>query len=280
MFLPRIVNKISLWHVDKEACQIKSKELVVDNGLGKLRSMYIELMIKILSNTVYEDKSIHPFFPTTYDAEKRATGLDWPQTAHTMVGVERLKNLADLMSRALEAKIPGDFIETGVWRGGCCILMRSILGIYSDTQRRVFVADSFEGLPLPKPELYEADTDDQHHTYKELVVSLDQVKANFSRYDLLDDQVVFVKGFFADTLQTLTDNKFALLRLDGDMYESTYCALEALYPQLSPGGYIIIDDYGAIEGCRKAVEEYRDAQGITAPITEVDWTGVWWQKPV
>jgi O-methyltransferase len=251
----------------------------VDSRLSELPSLYIDLMIKILANTIYEDDSIHPFFSPAYDAGKRETGLDWPKTAHTMVGVERLKNVADLMSRALEANIPGDFIETGVWRGGCCILMRSILEAYSNTTRRVFVADSFEGLPKPKPEVYAADADDPHHTYKELVVSLEEVKANFSRYNLLDDQVVFVKGFFADTLQTLTNNKFALLRLDGDMYESTYCALEALYPQLSPGGYIIIDDYGAIEGCRRAVEEYRDAQGITATITQVDWTGVWWQKP-
>ncbi|UZF91287.1 TylF/MycF family methyltransferase [Bosea sp. NBC_00550] len=251
----------------------------MDDKLKNSRDMYIDLMIRILANTIYEDTSIHPYFPKDYDPDKRQTGLDWPKTAHTMVGVERLKNLADLASRALESEIPGDFIETGVWRGGCCILMRSILGLYSDKQRRVFVADSFEGLPLPKPDVYKADIDDPHHTYAELAISLEEVKSNFSRYNLLDDQVVFVKGFFEDTLQKLTENTFALLRLDGDMYESTYCALEELYPQLSPGGYIIIDDFGAIDGCRQAVEEYRRIHDITAPMTEVDWTGVWWQKP-
>lgn len=251
----------------------------MDNTLTHLRTLYIDLMIRILANTIYEDPSIHPYFPKDYDADKRQTGLDWPQTAHTMVGVARLKNLAELMSKAMDAKIPGDFIETGVWRGGCCILMRSILGLYEDKQRRVFVADSFEGLPPPKSDVYEADKDDPHHTYAELAVSQEQVQSNFDRYGLLDEQVVFLKGFFSDTLPQLTGQTFALLRLDGDMYESTYCALEALYPQLSPGGYIIIDDFGAIEGCRKAVEEYRTVHGITAPMAEVDWTGVWWQKP-
>lgn len=250
----------------------------MDIFVPKLRSMYIDMMVRILTNTIYEDSSISPFSSPEYEASKRQTGLDWPQAAHTMVGVERLKNLAELTSRVLEAKIPGDLIETGVWRGGCCILMRSILSLYEDAERRIFVADSFEGLPPPKPDIYAADEGDQHHIYKELAVSLEQVRSNFARYGLLDDQVVFVKGFFSDTLPTLKWNRFSLLRLDGDMYESTYCALDCLYPLLSRGGYIIIDDFGAVPACQKAVDDYRTAHGIIDPMTTVDWTGVWWQK--
>jgi O-methyltransferase/8-demethyl-8-(2,3-dimethoxy-alpha-L-rhamnosyl)tetracenomycin-C 4'-O-methyltransferase len=104
------------------------------------------------------------------------------------------------------------------------------------------------------------------------------VKENFSRYGLLDEQTVFVKGFFADTLPKLKGNQFALLRLDGDMYESTICALDYLYPMLSPGGYIVIDDYGAVPACAEAVNNYRRNHGLSAPMQTIDWTGVWWRK--
>ena len=112
----------------------------------------------------------------------------------------------------------------------------------------------------------------------ELAVSLEDVKANFARYDLLDEQVIFVEGFFSETLPLLDVEPFALIRLDGDMYESTYVALENLYPRLSIGGFVIIDDYGAIPQCCQAVEDYRKKNGITDEIKLVDWTGVWWQK--
>src|SRR5438132_2136885 len=86
-------------------------------------------------------------------------------------------------------EIPGDFIETGVWRGGCCILMRGILAANGVTDRRVYVADSFAGLPPPDAERYAADAGDPHHTFKELSISIEQVRENFARYGLLDDQV-------------------------------------------------------------------------------------------
>lgn len=111
-----------------------------------------------------------------------------------------------------------------------------------------------------------------------LSVSLEQVQDNFRKYDLLDNRCVFLKGFFRDTLATAPIEKIALLRLDGDLYESTIQALDALYPKLSIGGYLIIDDYGCIAACAQAVTDYREAHGITEPIIPVDWTGVYWQK--
>jgi len=81
-----------------------------------------------------------------------------------------------------------------------------------------------------------------------------------------------------ETLPTLSDQTWSLLRLDGDMYESTLVALEHLYPRLSPGGYVIVDDYGAVQGCRQAVEDYRAGNGVTDELIEVDWTGVFWKK--
>ncbi len=116
------------------------------------------------------------------------------------------------------------------------------------------------------------------HLYTELAVSLEQVKANFARYGLLDEQVIFVKGLFQDTLPSLDAGPFALIRLDGDLYESTYVALEALYPKLSPGGFVILDDYKLIASVRAAVQDYRTRMGIAAPLIDIDWNAVWWQK--
>lgn len=108
--------------------------------------------------------------------------------------------------------------------------------------------------------------------------SLDGVRSNFARYGLLDDQVVFVKGYFADTLPGLDTAALSLLRLDGDLYDSTHDALTHLYPKLSPGGYCIIDDYASFTDCRRAVDDYRQAHDITEPMIEVDAHAVYWQK--
>jgi len=110
-------------------------------------------------------------------------------------------------------------------------------------------------------------------------VPLDVVKANFERYGLLDDQVVFVRGFFSDTLPALQCRSFALIGLDGDLYESTVVALRHLYPKLSPGGFVIIDDFGILPECRQAVLDYRAQHNIEAPIQEIDRSGVWWRNP-
>ena len=118
----------------------------------------------------------------------------------------------------------------------------------------------------------------QFHTYSQLAVSLEQVQANLARYHLLDDRIRFVQGWFGDTLPEAPIKQIALLRLDGDMYESTIDALVNLEPRVSPGGFVIVDDYGGIEACREAVGDYRAKAGITAEIHEVDWTGAWWQK--
>lgn len=242
-------------------------------------ALYVDLMIRILANTIYEDPSMTPGQPRLFDPALRAEGRDWPATAHSMAGTARLRNLADLVARTLADAIPGDYIEAGVWRGGACILMRAVLAAHGERGRRVFVADSFEGLPPPKATLYPADAGDEHHTRPELAVSQSAVEANFARYGLLDGQVVFVKGTFDRTLPALDAGPFALIRLDGDMYESTLVALEALYPRLSPGGFVIVDDFGAVPGCRRAVEDYRRREGIDAPLQAIDWTGVWWRKP-
>lgn len=162
--------------------------------------------------------------------------------------------------------------------GGACIFMRGLLEAYCDRNRKVYVADSFQGLPKPDEEKYFYDKGSVFHKNLLMAVSLKQVKENFEKYNLLDDQVVFLPGWFKDTLPTAPIDKLSILRLDGDMYGSTMEAIEALYPKLSVGGFCIVDDYGAIEGCRRAIDDYRARKNIEDKIQIVDWTGVYWRR--
>ena len=209
-------------------------------------------------------------------ASEREEGRHWPSYADTMIGLRRLDNLQACIESVLHDGVPGDLIETGVWRGGACIFMRGVLRAYGVADRRIFVADSFHGLPEPDAQKYPDDAGDFHHIHRFLAVSEEQVRRNFDRYGLLDDQVVFLKGWFKDSLPKANIGALSILRLDGDMYESTMDALNALYPKLSAGGYCIVDDY-VLPGCRKAVDDYRAAHGIDAVITAIDWAGCYWR---
>ncbi|MFT3785907.1 MAG: TylF/MycF/NovP-related O-methyltransferase [Tepidisphaeraceae bacterium] len=213
-----------------------------------------------------------------YDPSRRQVGQDWPVSADTMIGLKRLNQVQAAIEDIVRNDVPGDLIECGVWRGGSTILMRAVLKTLGDTKRTVWAADSFEGLPPPDPSQFPADANDPHHQFRNLMVGLEQVKANFRRYNLLDDRVQFLKGWFKDTLPTAPVQQLSLLRADGDMYESTYQIFENLYPKLSVGGYCIVDDYGGLEGCRKAVDDYRAKFNITEPIQQIDWTGIFWKR--
>lgn len=252
-------------------------DTVTPRAAADTRVMYLDLMQKCLLNTIYEDPSQDPWSDKRFDAAKRAGGLDWPSVAHTMIGEKRMSNLRRCVEAVIADAVPGDLIETGVWRGGACIYMRAILKAHGVTDRRVFVADSFEGLPPPDPAKYPADAGDQHHTYAPLAVSREQVQANFAKYDLLDEQVLFLKGWFKDTLQDAPIERLAVLRLDGDMYESTMDALTAVYHKVSPGGFIIVDDY-ALAGCKRAILDYRAQHGIKDAMMTIDSMSVYWRK--
>jgi O-methyltransferase len=209
---------------------------------------------------------------------QRANGQFWPLYADTMIGMKRLDQMQQAIETILAEGVEGDFIETGVWRGGACIFMRAVLAAYGIRDRRVFVADSFEGLPEPDPKRCPADRESLFHTIQYLAVSREEVENNFAKYGLLDEQVVFLKGWFKDTLPSAPVEKLALLRLDGDMYESTLDALGNLYPKLSPGGFCIIDDF-FLGPCRLAVEEYRAAHAIGAEMRVIDTCSAYWRKP-
>ena len=191
-----------------------------------------------------------------------------------MIARARLRNVRRCVETVIHDAVPGDLIETGVWRGGACIYMRGILAAY-DEARSVWLADSFDGLPEPShpaDEVFRA-----LHESKVWAVPQDQVRANFARYGLLDENVHFLEGLFRDTLPTLT-RRWAIVRLDGDMYDSTMDGLQNLYPSLSPGGFLIVDDYGSFDACRQAVEDFRSREGVREPIQAIDESGVFWRR--
>jgi hypothetical protein len=196
--------------------------------------------------------------------------------ALTMIGMTRLNNLQFCMEDVIQRGVPGDFIEAGAWRGGATIFMRGVLKARDIKDRKVWVSDSFEGMPEATMAI-----DKEDHLMPQagqLAVSLESVKGNFTRYGLLDDQVGFLKGWFKDTFPTAPIDKLAVLRIDADLYESTMEALIYLYPKVSPGGYIIVDDAGAFPACMKAVHDFRTERQISDPLIRIDWTGVYWQK--
>ena len=203
-------------------------------------------------------------------------------SGETMMGLGALENLHWCMQQVLHDDVAGDFVETGVWRGGGTIYMRAFLAVYREERRSVWVADSFEGLPKPKNE-YEADRGSRLWSSEYLAVSEDEVRKNFEFYDMLDDRVRFLKGFFSDTMPTAPIDRVAVLRLDGDMYESTIVVLRNLYPKLSAGGFVIVDDYGMLPECNRAVEDYRVEAGISEPLQIIGWVngaplGAYWRK--
>ena len=195
------------------------------------------------------------------------------EDGETMLGTRQLDQMQDCIADVLARKIPGDLIEAGVWRGGMTIFMRAALAAYQCTDRKVWVADSFAGLP---------EIERQHDKFDwrigDMAVSLETVKENFARYGLLDGQVVFLKGFFSDTLSTAPIGKLSILRADADLYASTVDILRSLYPALSPGGYAIFDDYQNLPDCRRAIDEFRAGNGIREEIHRIDERAVYWRK--
>ena len=256
------------------------------DAVSQISQAYIDLLkrglLDLLNPRTYSLKrgpgGLRPALVDEDGLKLRLTGGDWPVNAATMIGMKRLENLESCIADVIESGVPGDLIETGVWRGGASIFMRGVLRALGVTDRCVWVADSFQGVPPPNPEKYPVDAGNRMHERDFLAVGLEEVQANFERFGLLDDQVRFLEGWFRDTLPTVRDHQWAVVRLDGDLYESTINGLENLYPGLSPGGYLIVDDYGALAICRRAVDDFRDASGITEPLVPIDSSGVYWQK--
>ena len=193
----------------------------------------------------------------------------------TMLGSQKLDTLRYSAETCLKEGVDGDFLEAGVWRGGATIFLAAILRAHG-VERKVYVADSFQGLPPPNPRSWPIDKGDDHHSRPELAISLEQVQSNFQRFDLLRSNIEFVQGFFEETMPKLDVEKLALLRLDGDMYGSTMVVLQALYHKLEVGGFLILDDW-LLKGARTALLDFRTLMGICEPMYQ-DASGIYFRK--
>jgi O-methyltransferase len=207
----------------------------------------------------------------------RVRGADWPFSGLTMVGLPRLDDFQACVESVVADEVEGDVIEAGAWRGGASILARATLDSLGADDRTVWVADSFRGLPAPDPGAFPEDHELDLSQVEFLAVPAEEVRRHFARFGC-EHGVELVEGFFDQTLPTLRGRRWSVIRLDGDTYEATWVGLESLYPGLSAGGYLIIDDYTLIPECRAAVDDFRREHGITEPIEEIDWNGVRWRR--
>ena len=252
--------------------------------MQQLRNRYIEQLKKSIMNTLNQDVADSLINPDSTEEQSQPEWFNhfWFGNALTMCSLKRLNNIQFCLENCLRENIPGDFIECGVWRGGVIILMRGILAAHGVRNRTIWGADSFQGLPLPPRD----SIDEKMYNFAKVVeanrfaVSLKAVKSNVARYDLLDDQVQFLPGWFHETLPSVQIDRLAVLRLDGDYYESTMDTLVHLYPKLSTGGYVIVDDWGLDQICgeKQAVTEYRQTHCIKDKIIDIDYHSAYWQK--
>lgn len=234
------------------------KRMVVDaENLTALRQ-------KFFNNETLTEEEIK----TVINTKPYHKEINWGPDRISMVPWNSLEHLHKAIEDTVSRNIPGDFVETGAWRGGACIIAKSV---YNDLKvnKKVYVVDSFEGLPPPDVEKYPDDKNDTHYLDPNMTAPLEMVQANFKKFNCLDDNVVFLKGWFKDTLPNAPIDQISILRLDGDMYESTIDVLKNLYHKLSIGGYCIIDDYQH-PACRAAVQDFRAGNGITERIVKVD----------
>jgi len=195
-----------------------------DSILGGVRTQGSPSWKKRLANTAGQLASrfnVEIAYKKPYDPQLREIGWDWPSRAESMIGLRRMDNIEHCVRTVLEDDVPGDLIEVGVWRGGACIFMKANLMAWGDTTRNVWVADSFQGLPKPDSTKFPADAGDELHKRGGLSIGADQVRHNFERYGVLDERVKFLVAWFKDTLPTAPIKALAVMRLDGDMYEST-----------------------------------------------------------
>ena len=267
----------SSWEVIQPTKRIDWDPKKAKNSLGgKVTAAWLRLSQWMLDQL--GKKSYLLVKTNKFDPKSRLNGEDHPLFSFTMVGLKRLDNIQLLFEEIIENNTPGDLVETGVWRGGASIFMRALLEIYGQNDRLVWAADSFQGMPKPKEgvpqdEGYDLASD------RYLAVSLEQVKENFSKFDLLDDRVKFIPGWFEETLPIAPIEEIALLRLDGDLYESTMVPLVNLYHKVSPGGYVIVDDYYAWPSCSRAIKDFFASSGERPKIVRIDNTAAYWQKP-
>lgn len=206
----------------------------------------------------------------------------------TMVSLERLYAVYQAVRHVVRAGLPGDFVECGVWKGGCSMVAALTFAHLGDTSRTLWLYDTFEGMTEPE----EQDTDYRGESARDRMEHegierpgqwchgpLDAVKQVMASTGYPEARLRYIQGRVEDTLPTLRPERVAVLRLDTDWYASTRHELECLYPQLVTGGVLLIDDYGHWRGCRQAVDEYFSERRIAMLLSRQDYTGRMGVKP-
>lgn len=244
-----------------------------DDALGHVRDLYLETTARAICGLTAHNRGRDEMRQRFVGAPDDLRHFD----AVSLIGLPRLRHLRALVERVLSDGVPGDLMECGVWRGGAVIMMRATLAAHGVTDRAVWLADSFQGLPTPDTDAFPLDREWAPIAGR-LDVTADEVRRNIEAFGLLDHSVRFLEGWFADTLPTAPVEQLAVLRLDGDLQESTQTALDNLYHRVSPGGYVVIDDY-CFDSCRAAVDRFRADHGITSPLHHIDWCATFWQVP-
>ena len=194
---------------------------------------------------------------------------------YTAVFVPRLAALHGLSRDIQRRGVPGDIVECGVYNGGSSALIAAVCCTHSSARRHIWLFDSFEGLPPPT----EKDGDKAKVCGWWCHGDLELVSRVYDKLCIPRELVHVVKGWFYETFPQVEVGDIALLHIDADWYDSVKLCLERFYDQVSPGGYVVIDDYGHWEGCRRAVDEFLASRSVGVPLTVVDYTGRYFQKP-
>jgi len=202
--------------------------------------------------------------------------------SYTMTSRERMYSVFQAARYIARAGIHGAVVECGVWRGGSSMMAALTFQAEGDRDRRVWLYDTFEGMPEPGAEDFGLHGEDAHAEWwrnqrseinEWCYAPREEVTANLLGTGLRREQLELVEGKVEDTIPARVPERIALLRLDTDWYESTYHELVHLFPLLSPGGVLILDDYGQWGGVRKAVDQYLDEQGIHLLLSRIDYAG-------
>ena len=232
-------------------------------------ALNVNVLLKPLGIKLIRIEKRHSEFPveaTKRDIEiiKYVLNSNWDKKL-SMVSVDRLMAVISSTKYIIENNIEGDFVECGVWRGGCALAMAMILNDYK-VNRKIYLYDTFEGMTSPGKEDLGFDGSQPLKIFKEYqkenhnewcFASIEDVQHQFKKLNL-NSNVIFVKG---DVVKTLSEKenlpeKIALLRLDTDWYESTKMEMNVLYPKLIKNGVLLIDDYADWQGCKRAIDEY------------------------
>lgn len=208
----------------------------------------------------------------------------------SMTSVERLWALLQAV-RYLEANgIEGDFVECGVWRGGSSFLMAKALHGLASEDRAIWLFDTFQGMVKPTEhdtaldgqpaeKLLDRDKDKREESYIWAIAGEEEVKRNMAASGYPMGLINLVKGDVIETLQRDSLPRVALARLDTDWYESTKHELNEIMPCMTPGGVVIVDDYGHWSGSKKAVDEWFLEAGWKPLVSRIDYTGRMWVMP-